>query len=124
MQCGDSVGRRARTLRLAMSGRASAASNKPDDRGCDERDGAPRPVTLGLHRDVSEGDLGTGKWEPSHRRLPDDHPRRGSSVGPPVTYEITHPWIYRIGLQPGRHLDFRGREATPDPRRSRASTTP
>lgn len=36
-------------------------------------------------------------------------------VGPPVTYEIAHPWIYRIGLQPGRHLDFRDREAAPDP---------
>jgi hypothetical protein len=36
-------------------------------------------------------------------------------AGPPVTYEITHPWIYRVGLEPGRHLDFRDREATPDP---------
>lgn len=35
--------------------------------------------------------------------------------GRSVTYEIVHPWIYRIGLQPDSHLDFRDREATPDP---------
>ena len=36
-------------------------------------------------------------------------------AGRSVEYEIVHPWIYRIGLQPGSHLDFRDREATPDP---------
>ncbi len=36
-------------------------------------------------------------------------------VGPPVVYEVVHPWIYRVGLKPGAHLDFRDREATPHP---------
>jgi hypothetical protein len=30
-----------------------------------------------------------------------------------VYYEITHPWIYRVGLEPGRQLDFAGGAATP-----------
>ena len=30
-----------------------------------------------------------------------------------VFYEISHPWIHRIGLQPGQNLDFVGGTATP-----------
>jgi hypothetical protein len=36
-------------------------------------------------------------------------------TGRSVEYEIVHPWIHRIGLQPDSHLDFRDREATPYP---------
>jgi len=35
-------------------------------------------------------------------------------VGPPVVYEVAHPWIFRVGLEPGRVLDFAGAVATPD----------
>lgn len=30
-----------------------------------------------------------------------------------IYYEIAHPWIHRIGLRPGRHLDFADGTATP-----------
>ena len=33
--------------------------------------------------------------------------------GHSVYYEIAHPWIHRIGLRPGQHLDFAGSAATP-----------
>ena len=36
-------------------------------------------------------------------------------AGLSIQYEVTHPWIYRVGLQPGAHLDFLGDRATPDP---------
>jgi hypothetical protein len=36
-------------------------------------------------------------------------------TGPPVVYEIAHPWIFRVGLHPGAVLDFAHGAATPDP---------
>jgi hypothetical protein len=41
-------------------------------------------------------------------------------IGPPVHYEIAHPWTYRVGLQPGSHLTFRRDRATLDPASARA----
>lgn len=34
--------------------------------------------------------------------------------GRTVHYEVAHPWIYRVALQPGAALDFTGVRATPD----------
>ena len=42
-------------------------------------------------------------------------PHLWQHVGPPVVYEVAHPWISRIGLQPGHVLDFAAGAATPDP---------
>jgi hypothetical protein len=36
-------------------------------------------------------------------------------AGPPVVYEIAHPWIFRVGLHPGAVLDFAAGVAIPDP---------
>ncbi len=35
-------------------------------------------------------------------------------VGPPVVYEVAHPWIFRVGLQPAAVLSFTGGVAAPD----------
>jgi hypothetical protein len=73
----------------------------------------PPDLVLDVYRGSTRGREATLRlWVPAEVI---STPHIWQHVGPTVTYEITHPWIYRVGLQPGRHLDFRDREATPDP---------
>lgn len=36
-------------------------------------------------------------------------------IGPPVVYEVAHPWIFRVGLNPDRVLEFAAGVGTPGP---------
>ena len=50
-------------------------------------------------------------WVPAHAV---STPHIWQHVRPPVVYEVAHPWIFRVGLEPGSVLDFDRGVATPD----------
>ena len=72
---------------------------------------APPDLVLDVYRERTENRVKRiSLWVPAEDVSP-SHFFEHHSQG--VTYEVAHPWIYRVGLQPGATYGFIGNVATP-----------
>ncbi len=70
-------------------------------------------LVLDVYRESTRNRAGTIEvWVPSELI---STPHIWMHAGPPVNYEVTHPWIYRVGLMPDAQLALDGNGAKPEP---------
>lgn len=73
---------------------------------------APPDVVLKVYKGgLSDRAASVGLWVPAEHVSPAHIYEHHTNV---VEYEMAHPWIYRVGLEPGATYDFVGGKAVPD----------
>ena len=102
-----SIGTEADLRRIAM------ASNGKIALRLDRNPGSSPDLLLDVYRASTRDRKATLKlWVPGEAV---STPHVWQHAGMSMPYEITHPWIYRVGLEPGAQLGFRLERARPDP---------
>lgn len=93
--------------RIAMSGRGHIPLRLDQS-----PTGAPPDVVLEVYRERAENRTGRiPLWVPAEHVSPSHIYEHHTAV---VEYEVAHPWIYRVGLEPSAAYDFIGDRAAPD----------
>lgn len=74
---------------------------------------APPDLVLDVYRERAENRTARIRlWVPAEHVSPSHIYEHQTDV---VSYEVAHPWIYRVGLEPGATYAFVGDTAAPDP---------